>query len=99
MVLQQLKRAAMSSKDLLYYYQSVVRPVTEYACAVWHTSRTHEQTQQLESIQRQAMKLIYGGNVDDLSRAADSVGSLAEWRGRLTVCYKPQHPVLFHGFY
>ena len=30
--LQQLKRAAMSSDDLLYYYQSVVRPVIEYAC-------------------------------------------------------------------
>ena len=45
--LQQLKRAAMSSDDLLYYYQSVVRPVTEYACAVWHTSLTQEQTRQL----------------------------------------------------
>jgi len=34
---QPLKRTAMSSDDLLYYYQSVVRPVTEYACVVWHT--------------------------------------------------------------
>jgi hypothetical protein len=82
--LQQLKRAAMTSEDLLYYYQSVVRPVTEYACAVWHTSLTQEQTKQLESIQRRAMKLIYGGNADDLSRALVSLPSLAERRGRLT---------------
>ena len=82
--LQQFERAAMTSEDLLYYYQSVVRPVTEYACAVWHSSLTQEQTKQLECIQRRAMKLIYGGNVGDLSRALDFLPSLAERRGQIT---------------
>ena len=82
--LRQLKRAATTSEDLLYHYQSVVRPVTEYACAVWHSSLTQEQTKQLESIQRRAMKLIYGGNVDDLSRALEFLPSLAERRGQIT---------------
>ena len=82
--LQQLKRAAMSSDDLLYYYQSVVRPVIEYACVVWHTSLTQEQTKQLESIQKRAMKIIFGSDSDDLPRALAACPSLAERREWLT---------------
>jgi hypothetical protein len=82
--LQQLKRAAMSSDDLLYSYQSVVRPVTEYACAVWHTSLTQEQTNLLESIQKRAMKIICGSNSGDLPQALDTLPSLAERREQLT---------------
>jgi hypothetical protein len=58
--LKVLKRAAMTTDDLVYYYQSVIRPVTEYACVVWHTSLTKGQTQQLESIQKRAMQIIFG---------------------------------------
>jgi len=79
-VVQQLKRAAMSSDDLLYYYQSVVRPVIEYACVVWHTSLTQEQTKQLESIQKRAMKIIFGINSGDLPRALVTVPTLADRR-------------------
>ena len=82
--LQQLKRAAMTSDDLLYYYQSVVRPVTEYACAVWHTSLTQEQTRQLEAIQKRAMKIIFGSNSGDLPRPLVTAPSLAERREMLT---------------
>jgi len=78
--LQQLKCASMSSNDLLYYYQSVVRPVTEYACVVWHTSLTQEQTKQLESIQKRAMTIIFSTNSGDLPRALVTVPSLAERR-------------------
>ena len=55
-----LKRAAMSTADLLRYYESVIRPVAEYACVVWHSSLTKDQSARLESIQRRALKLIYG---------------------------------------
>ncbi len=37
-VLYQLKRAGVSQKDLLRVYLSVIRPVVEYACPVWHTN-------------------------------------------------------------
>ena len=58
--LKLLKRAAMSTADLLRYYESVIRPVAEYACVVWHSSLTKDQSARLESIQRRALKLIYG---------------------------------------
>ena len=35
--LKQLKRARCAESDLLYFYISVVRPILEYACPVWHT--------------------------------------------------------------
>ena len=36
--LYQLRRAGITQKDLLSVYVSVVRPVLEYACPVWHTN-------------------------------------------------------------
>ncbi|KAK2158149.1 hypothetical protein NP493_1800g00014 [Ridgeia piscesae] len=37
-MLYQLKRAWITQKDLVSVYVSVVRPVLEYACHVWHTN-------------------------------------------------------------
>ena len=54
----------MTSDDLLYYYKAVIRPVTEYACAVWHSSITAEQRDQLEAIQRRAVRIIFGKELD-----------------------------------
>jgi len=82
--LKQLKRAAMSHEDLLYYYQSVVIPVVEYACVVWHTSLTKGQTKLLESIQKRALKIIFGNNTDDISKSLEIMPSLADRRDRLT---------------
>jgi len=45
--------------DLMYYYQSVVRPVLEYACpSSWHSSLTKEQLKLLEDVQRRALQII-----------------------------------------
>ena len=35
-MLYQVKRAGSEQKDLLKIYLSVIRPVLEYACPVWH---------------------------------------------------------------
>ena len=35
--LKQLKRAGAPIRDLLRFYISVLRPVLEYACPVWHS--------------------------------------------------------------
>jgi len=82
--LKMLKHSAMSTDDLMYYYESVVRPVTEYACAVWHTSLTKGQTKQLESIQRRALKIIFNNNSIDVSNAIKELPSLSERREQLT---------------
>ena len=62
--LKLLKRSGMTSDDLLYYYKTVIRPVTEYTFAVWHSSITAEQRDQLEAIQRRAVRIIFGKKMD-----------------------------------
>ena len=36
-MLYQLKRPEIGQHDLVTIYVSVIRPVLEYACPVWHT--------------------------------------------------------------
>ena len=80
--LKQLKRAAMSSTDLVYYYQAVIRPVVEYACVVWHSSITKKQSELIERIQRRAAKIIFGHDSDALT--ALSLPLLSDRRELLT---------------
>jgi len=48
--LKKLKRAGVAKEDLAYFFQTVVRPILEYACPAWHTSLTNEQSMTLENI-------------------------------------------------
>ena len=57
-LLRELKRAGLSAKDLLTCYYSFVRSTMEYACQVWYTSLTSEQSHAVETIQRRAMQII-----------------------------------------
>ena len=58
--LKQLKRSSVTVDDLLYFYCTVVRPVLEYACPVWHSSLTKELSDCIERIQKRAMYIIFG---------------------------------------
>jgi len=62
--LELLKRSEITSDDLVYYYKTVIRLLMEYACVVWHSSITAKQRDQLEEIQRRAVRVIFGNEVD-----------------------------------
>ncbi|KAK2179598.1 hypothetical protein NP493_480g01007 [Ridgeia piscesae] len=51
-MLYQLKRAGITRKDLVSVYVSVVRPVLEYACPVWHTNLPQYLSDNIEVIQK-----------------------------------------------
>ena len=57
--LSRLKRAGVPPDDLIMIYKSVVRPVLEYASAVWHPVLTNYLSQELESVQRGALRIVY----------------------------------------
>ena len=87
--LKQLKRAGMSTGDLLCFYKSVLRPVAEYACPVWHSSLTVEQSNRIESFQKRALKIIYndftpGDNAYDINCIVADLPQLADRREQLT---------------
>jgi len=56
--LKLLARSGASLEDLVCFYTSVVCPILEYACPVWHSSLTVAQADALESIQKRAMRLM-----------------------------------------
>jgi len=57
--LKHLKRAGAGTGDLLCFYNTIVRPVLEYASPVWHSSLTAAQSESLESLQKRAMRIIH----------------------------------------
>ena len=56
------KRAGVGQRDILNIYVSVIRPVLEYACQVWHTNLPSYLSDNIERIQIRAMKCIYPGH-------------------------------------
>ena len=57
-MLYQLKRAGIIQKDLVSVYVSVVRPD---ACPVWHTNLPQYLSDNIEVIQKRALKCIFPG--------------------------------------
>ena len=51
--LKLLKRAGLSSDDLQYFYVTVIRPISVYACTVWNHNLTSTLSDQLESYQKE----------------------------------------------
>ena len=59
-VLRHLKKANISSSDLLKLYQSLILPVLDYTAVVYHSMLNRSQEAGLESLQKLALKIIYG---------------------------------------
>ena len=45
-----------------FVYVSVLRPVLEYACHVWHTNTDKHLIENIETVQKRALKCMYPGN-------------------------------------
>ena len=53
-----LRKYGAPAEDLLAVFQAYIRPILEYACAVWHSALTKHQTHQIERIQKRICKII-----------------------------------------
>ena len=81
--LKQLKRANIPAKDLLIFYLTCIRPVTEYACPVFHKALPAYLSAELEQLQKCAMRIIFPfvpysdalhqANLETLSRRRQSI--------------------------
>jgi len=54
--LKLLKRAGLSTDDLKYFYVTVIRPISKYACTVWNHNLTSTLSDKLESYQKEHRK-------------------------------------------
>ena len=67
----------------------MIRHVAEYACPVWHSSLTVEQSNRIKSFQKRALKIIYndftpGNNAYDINCIVADLPQLADRREQLT---------------
>ena len=58
-VITQLIRAGVDKTDIVSVYSAIIRSVVEYACPVWHCGITKKQADDVESVQRRCLKIIY----------------------------------------
>ena len=55
-----LKANGFTNDELVQVFKTILRPVVEYACPVYHLSLTDEQDEGIERLQDHALKCIYG---------------------------------------
>jgi len=82
--LKQLRRADVPPRDLLHFYTTVVRPVLEYACPVWHSGLTIAQSDLLESVQKRGICIVYPDADYLTSLIVAGIDTLCERREVLT---------------
>ena len=58
-LLRQLKRAKGDLEQLLCFYTTCIRPVSEYACQVVHNGLPEYLSDELEKIQRRVLRIIF----------------------------------------
>ena len=54
-----LKRAKVSPKDIVNFYCTVIRPILEYCAPVFHYTIPSFLSEDLETVQKRALKTIY----------------------------------------
>ena len=89
--LKQLRRADVPTRDLLHFYTTVVRPVLEYACPVWHPGLTAAHSELLESVQKRAIRIIYPDANYRTSLIVAGIDTLDERREVLTAKFFKRH--------
>ena len=55
----QLKMSGLGITELIQFCCTCIRPITEYACPVFHDSIPAYLAQELESVQKRAMRIIF----------------------------------------
>ena len=89
--LKQSRRADVPTRDLLHFYTTVVRPVLEYACPVWHSGLTAAHCELLESVQKRAIRIIYPDTDYRTSLIVAGIDTLGERREVLTAKFFKRH--------
>ena len=57
--LKQLKRASVAPRELTLFYITCIRSILEYACPVFHRSLPAYLSEDLERLQKRALRIIY----------------------------------------
>ena len=82
--LSQLKRSGLGTSELVQFFRTCVRPITEYACPVFHDSLPAYLSQDLEAVQKRAMRMIFPFCPYEEALAQSKLGTLSGRRQEVT---------------
>ena len=82
----QLKKSRVLPNPAISFYKSVIVPQLEYACPAWATSITKEQSNDIERIQKRALKIVFPDL--DYSQALEKANLKTLSQRRLELCKK-----------
>ena len=82
-MLRILKRASVPISHLTTLYCALIRSVMEYACAVWHNAIPSHLNQQLERVQKRALRIIVPGVDYKSALSLCSITTLEERRNEI----------------
>jgi hypothetical protein len=71
-MLRSLKKFGFDKEELCVVYSGYVRPILEYADAVWHSSISVKESSHIESIQKRACRIILGADYNSYHEALDT---------------------------
>ena len=74
-------------EDMITIYISYIRSIVEQSCTVWHSRLTQENTEDLERIQKSALKIILKDDYFTYEEALEStmLAKLSERREKLSI--------------
>ena len=82
--LRQLERANIATKELITSYKTCMRPVTEYACQVYHNSLLKYLSDDLERLQKRALRIILPEKTYAASLESSNLATMDDRRQTLT---------------
>ena len=59
--LRVLRRGGIPPHDLIAIYYALIRPILEYCCPVWHCGLPKHLSEQIEKVQKRALRIILPG--------------------------------------
>ena len=84
-ILRHLGLASFTKEELARVYKTIVRPVLDYCAVIYHPMLTDEQDQQIERLQAQALKSIYGYK-ESYARMREMAGVSTHRARRIDLC-------------
>ena len=87
-LLHKLVDFGVPQEDLVTIYLLYVRSILEQSCQVWHSSLTLENFQDLERVQKNALKIIFQEEYISYSNALDKAGLTSLFERRTKLCLK-----------
>ena len=85
-LLRQLSKFKPKLEDMKIIYISYIRSILEQSCQVWHFSLTKENSEDLERVQKNALKIVLGNKYIDYESSLNELNLQTLYVGRESLC-------------